>query len=59
MSDSNYCLLTCTQVSQETNKVVWYAHILNNCPQFVVVHTVKSFNIVNEAEVDVFLELQS
>ena len=55
MSGSNYCLLTCIQVSQETSKVVWYSHLLKNCPQFVVVHTVKSFNIVSEAEIDVFL----
>ena len=44
------------QVSQEAVKVVWYSHLLKNFPQFVVIHTVKSFIIVNEAEVDVFLE---
>ena len=37
--------------------MVWYSHLLKNFPQFVVIHTVKGFNIVNEAEVDVFLEL--
>ena len=37
--------------------MVWYSHLLKNFPQFVVVHTVKGFSIVNEAEVDVFLEL--
>jgi len=37
--------------------VVWYSHLLKNFPQFVVIHTVKSFGIVNKAEVDVFLEL--
>ena len=37
--------------------MVWYSHLLKNFPQFVVVHTVKGFGIVNEAEVDVFLEL--
>ena len=51
MSGSNCCFLTCIQVSQETSKVVWYSHLFKNFPQFVVIH------IVNEAEVDVFLEL--
>jgi len=37
--------------------VGWYFHLLKNFPQFVVVHTVKGFSVVNEAEVDVFLEL--
>ena len=37
--------------------MVWYSHLLKNCPQFVVIHTVKGFGIVNKAEVDVFLEL--
>ena len=41
---------------QETGKVVWYSHLLKNFPQFVVIHTVKGFSIVNEGEVDVFLE---
>ena len=36
--------------------MVWYSHLLKNCPQFVVIHTVKGFGLVNEAEVDVFLE---
>ena len=36
--------------------VVWYCHLLKDFPQFVVIHTVKSFSVVNEAEVDVFLE---
>ena len=35
--------------------MVWYSHLLKNFPQFVVIHTVKGFSIVNEAEVDVFL----
>ena len=47
---------THTQVSQEIGKVVWYSHVFKNCPQFVVIHTVKGFSIVNEVEVDVFLE---
>ena len=37
--------------------MVWYSHLLKNFPQFAVVHTVKSFGIVNEAEIDVFPEL--
>ena len=37
--------------------MVWYSHLFQNFPQFVVIHTVKSFGIVNTAEVDVFLEL--
>ena len=37
--------------------MVWYFHLLNNFPQFVVIHTVKGFGIVNKAEVDIFLEL--
>ena len=36
--------------------MVWYSHLLKNFPQFVVIHTVKGFGIVSEAEVDVFLE---
>ena len=37
--------------------MVWYAHLLQNFPQFIVIHTVKGFGIVNKAEIDVFLEL--
>ena len=37
--------------------MVWYSHLFQNFPQFVVIHTVKGFRVVNEAEVDVFLEL--
>ena len=51
------CFLTCIQISQKAGKVVWYAHLLKNFPQFVVIHTVKGFVVVNKAEVDVFLEL--
>ena len=57
MSSSNCCFLTCVQISQEVGKVVWYSHLLKNFPQFVVIHTIKCFSIVNKAEVDVFLEL--
>ena len=55
--NSNCCFLTCIQISQEAGQVVWYSHLLKNFPQFVVIHTVKGFGIVNKAEVDVFLEL--
>jgi len=51
-----YLFLTCMQVSQEASNVVWYSHLFKNFPQFVVIHTVKGFSIVNEAEIDVFLE---
>ena len=37
--------------------MVWYSYLIQNSPQFVVIHTVKGFGIVNKAEVDVFLEL--
>ena len=37
--------------------MVWYSHLLKNFPQFVVIHTVEDFGIVNTAEVDVYLEL--
>ena len=57
LSNSNCCFLTCKYISQEAGKVVWYSHLLKNFPQFVVIHTVKGFSIVSEAEVDVFLEL--
>ena len=44
------------QASQEAGQVVWYSHLLKNFPQFIVIHTVKGFGIVNKAEIDVFLE---
>ena len=44
-------------VRQEAGQVVWYSHLFQNFPQFIVIHTVKGFGIVKEAEVDVFLEL--
>ena len=56
MSDSNCHFLTCIQVSQEAGTVVCYCHLLKNFPQFVVIHTGKNLSVVNEAEVDVFLE---
>ena len=54
MFGSNYCFLTCTQVSQEAGKIVRYSHPLKNFPQLIVIHTVKGFSIVNEAEVGIF-----
>ena len=57
MSSSNCCFLTCIEISQEAGQVGWYSHLLKNFPQFIVIHTVKGFGIVNKAEIDVFLEL--
>ena len=54
MSSPNCCFLTCIQISQEAGQEVWSSHRFKNFPQFVVIHTVKGFNVVNEA--DVFLE---
>ena len=56
MSSSNCCFLTCIQVSQEAGQVVWYSHLFQNFPQFIVIHTVEGFGVVNKAEIDVFLE---
>ena len=57
MSSSNYCFLTCIQVSQETDKVVWYSHLFKNFPQVISdSHSQRLLTIVNEAELDVFLE---
>ena len=57
MSSSNCCFLTCIQVSQEAGQMVRYSHLFQNFPQFIMIHTVKSFGIVNKAEIDIFLEL--
>ena len=57
MSSSNCCFLTCIQVSQEAGQMVWYSHLFQSFPQFIVIHTVKGFGIVNKAEIDVFLKL--
>ena len=56
MPSSNYCFLTCIQISQKTGQVVWYSHLLKNFPQFVLIHIVKGFGAVNKVEVDIFLE---
>ena len=57
MSGSNCGFLTCIQISQEAGQVVWYYYLFQNFPQFIAIHTVKGFGVVNKAEVDVFLEL--
>ena len=57
MSSSNCCFLTCIKIFQKADQVFWYSHLFKNFPEFVVIHTVKGFGIVNKAEVDVFLEL--
>ena len=49
--------MTCVQISQEVDQMIWYSHVLKNFPQFVVIHTVTRFGIVNKAKVDVFLQL--
>ena len=49
--------MTCIQVSQEAGKVAWCSHLFQNFPQFIVIHIVKVFGIVNIAEIDVFLEM--
>ena len=53
---SNYCFLTHIQVSQQTGRMVWYSHLFKSFPQFVMIYTVKGFSVVDETEVDVFLE---
>ena len=55
MSSSNCCFLTCIQISQEAGQVVWYSHLFQNFPQFIVIHAVKGFGIVSEARGDIFL----
>ena len=57
MSGYNSWLLTCIKISQEAGQVVWYPHLFKNFPQFIVIHSVKGFRVVNKAKVDVFLEL--
>ena len=50
MSSSNCCFLTCIQISQEAGQVLWYSHLFQNFPHFIVIHIVKGFGIVNKAE---------
>ena len=56
MFSSNYCFLTCIHISREAGQVVWYC-LFQNFSEFIVIHTVKGFGIVNRTEIDVFLEL--
>ena len=46
-----------SSVAQEAGQVVWYSHLFQNFPQFIVIHTVRGLGIDNKAEIDVFLEL--
>ena len=57
MSSSNCCFSICVQISLEAGQVVWYSHLFKNFPQFIVIHPVQGFGVVNKAEVYVFLEL--
>ena len=57
MSSSSCYFLTCILISLEAGQVVWYSHLFQNFPQFVVIHTVKGFGVVNKVEIDIFLEL--
>ena len=59
MSSFTCCFLTCIQISQEAGQVIWYSHLFQNFTVYCDPHTVKCFGIVNEAEIDVFLELSS
>ena len=54
MSSSNCCFSACIQIFQKAGQVVWHSDLLKNFPQFVVIHTVKGFSVINEA--DVFLK---
>ena len=55
ISGSNCCFLTSIQIFQGAGMVIWYSYIFTNFPRFFVIHTVKCFSIVNEADDD-FLE---
>ena len=61
MFGSNCCFLTCIQISlyaeKEAGQMVWYSHLFQIFPHFIVIHAVKGFKLVNKAEIDVFLEL--
>ena len=59
MSSTNYSFLSWIQASQEAGKVAWHSHLFKNIPRFVVIHTVKDFSIVNEAELDVAISYVS
>ena len=57
MSSSNCHILACIQISQEAGQVIWYSHLFQNFPQFIVIYTVEGFGIVSKAEIGIFLEL--
>ena len=59
MSSSNCCFLTCIQISQEADQVVWYSHLFQNFPQFIVIHTVKGFGIETIKNQTKILELKN
>ena len=59
MSSSNCCFLTCIQIYQEVGQVIGYYHLLKNFPQFVVIHTLKGFGVVNKAKVDLSFTKQN
>ena len=54
MSRFNSCFLTCIQISQEAGQLVWYFHLFENFPQFVVSHTVKAFSTVFTKSHEIF-----
>ena len=58
MSSSNCCFLTRLQISQEAGQVAWYSHLFQNFAQFIVIHTVKVFGIVNKAPATAAKSLQ-
>ena len=51
--------MTHIQVPQETGKMVWYSHLFESFPWFIMIHTIKGFSIVDEIEVEIFLEFPS
>ena len=53
------CFLTCIKVSQETDKIVWYSHFFKSFPQFIMIHTIKGFGVIDETEIDILLEFSS
>ena len=57
MTSPNFFFLTCTQVSQEAGEMMWYSHLFQNFPLFIVIHTVKDFGVTYKGEAELFLEL--
>ena len=55
MSSSNCCFLTWIQVTQEAGEVVWSSHLFQNFLQFIVIHTVEGFGVVNKAKIYIFM----